>query len=655
MVRLLISLPLLLIGAGLALISRTHRAAAAWAIVSQLAACVVVFFGLFEISSAPELGRLVSEWPQPLGRITFEADALSRFFLVWSLPFTLLGTIYAVGYLAPYEAKGRSAGPHFALLNMTALSFVIVYTSQSVLVFLLGWEVAAIAAWLLVIWDYRNQKIRFAGFNYLVSTHVGLFVLVAAFMLLHARTGSLEFAQFGAFLARGEAGRDTIFLLLGAAFALKAAFFPFHTWLPRAHSAAPAHVSALMSGVIHKAGLFGLVRFLLLMGKPEEWMGWAMLAYGVASAFFGVLFTSTQRDVKRLLGYSSTENVGIVAMGLGVGALGWSWNQPALAVAGFTAGLFHLLNHAIFKCLLFFGAGAVFRATHTVDLERLGGLAKKLPVLTALFLIGTLAACALPPLNGFLSEFTLYAGLFSGAAPERLANIVLVASGAVLALVGGLSAFSMTRCFGITFLGSPRDATVHVSSETPPSMSAAMIAFAALAIGVAAFPELALWLVQPVVARLPFPEALAPQLEILAPVTWATRILLGLVLLACLRWVLTRRARQSATWGCGYTAPNPRMQYTGSSFSGLLAAIFESVMPAVRREVLPTEVFPRKASHAASHHPDPVERRLYEVLGQAEGLIVQFAEKVPAQPRFVFALGLLTLIVLGGLVLAGVS
>ncbi len=655
MVRLLLSLPLLLIGAGLALISRTHRTAAAWAIVSQLAACIAVFVGLFEIGSAPELGRLVSEWPQPLGRLTFEADALSRYFLVWSLPFTLVGTLYAIGYLAPYEAKGRRAGPHFALLNMVSLSFVIVYTSQSVLVFLLGWEVAAIAAWLLVIWDYRNQKIRFAGFNYLVSTHVGLFVLVAAFMLLHARTGSLEFEQFGAFLARGEAGRDTIFLLLGASFALKAAFFPFHTWLPRAHSAAPAHVSALMSGVIHKAGLFGLVRFLLLMGKPEEWMGWAMLAYGVASAFFGVLFTSTQRDVKRLLGYSSTENVGIVAMGLGVGALGWSWNLPALAISGFTAALFHLLNHAIFKCLLFFGAGAIFRATHTVDLERLGGLAKKLPSLTALFLIGTLAACALPPLNGFLSEFTLYAGLFSGAAPERLANIVLVSAGAVLALVGGLSAFSMTRCFGITFLGSPRDATVHVSGETPISMRSAMIVLAALALGVSVFPELALGLVRPVVARLPFPEAGASQLEFLAPVTWASRGLLVLVLAAGLRWFVTRKARQSATWGCGYTALNPRMQYTGSSFSGLLGAIFESVMPAVRREAISTEPFPRKAGHAASHHPDPVERRLYEVLGQAEALIVQFAEKVPAQPRFVFALGLLTLLVLGGLVLAGVG
>ncbi len=170
-----------------------------------------------------------------------------------------------------------------------------------------------------------------------------------------------------------------MFVLLAIAFALKSAYFPFHTWLPRAHAAAPAHVSALMSGVIHKAGLFGLLRFTLLMGKPEEWMGWAVLAMGAASALFGALSTASQRDLKRLLGYSSTENVGIAAIGFGVGYLGLAWDAPALVLAGFGGGLFHLLNHALFKCLLFYAAGAVFRVTHTVDLERLGGLCASMP------------------------------------------------------------------------------------------------------------------------------------------------------------------------------------------------------------------------------------------------------------------------------------
>src|SRR4029078_9312451 len=231
-------------------------------------------------------------WPPPINTIAFRVDGLGAFFLAWSLPLTWLGTLYALGYLRPYFAQGRHGGTHFALLNLIALSFVLIYSVQNALVFLLGWEIAAVAAWLLVIWDYKSQKIRFAGFNYLVSTHVGLFVLVAAFMLLHSKTGSMDFAAFATFLARPSPTRGTVFLLLGVAFALKSAFFPFHSWLPRAHAAAPAHVSALMSGVIHKAGLFAFLRFTLLMGKPEEWMGWGVLCFGLLSAFFGILYTT---------------------------------------------------------------------------------------------------------------------------------------------------------------------------------------------------------------------------------------------------------------------------------------------------------------------------------------------------------------------------
>ncbi|HEY5375555.1 MAG TPA: proton-conducting transporter membrane subunit, partial [Polyangiaceae bacterium] len=359
--------------------------------MTQAIASVLVLGGVAPLLRGGSQLELTWSWPLPLDQIAFRIDALGAFFLVWSLPMTLLGTVYAAGYLQPYFAKGRHGGPHFALLNMVSASFILIYSTQNALVFLLGWEIAAVAAWLLVIWDYRNQKVRFAGFNYLVSTHVGLFVLVAAFTLLHSKTDSRDFLVFGRFLSKPTPTRGTIFLLLGGSFALKSAFFPFHTWLPRAHSAAPAHVSALMSGVIHKAGLFAFLRFTLLMGRPEEWMGWSVLAFGALSAFSGVLYTTTQRDLKRLLGYSSTENVGIAAMGFGVGYLGWSWGMPILAVCGFAGGLLHILNHALFKCLLFYAAGAIYRATHTVDLERLGGLAKRMPRTATLFLVGGLA------------------------------------------------------------------------------------------------------------------------------------------------------------------------------------------------------------------------------------------------------------------------
>ena len=466
----LLGLPVLLLGAALCLALRSNRAAAAVAITTQALATVLVVAGSLSLLRGGPALELSWPWPRPIEQIAFRLDALGAFFLAWSLPMTLLGTVYAIGYLRPYFTRGRHGGPHFALLNMISVSFVLIYSTQNALVFLMGWEIAAVAAWLLVIWDYKNQKIRFAGFNYLVSTHVGLFVLVAAFMLLHSKTDSMDFAAFGRFLSTPNRARSTIFLLLGASFAIKSAFFPFHTWLPRAHSAAPAHVSALMSGVIHKAGLFAFLRFTLLMGRPEEWMGWTVLGFGAISAFFGVLYTSTQRDLKRLLGYSSTENVGIAAMGFGVGYLGWTWDRPALALCGFAGGLLHLFNHALFKCLLFYGAGAVYRATHTIDLERLGGLAKRMPKTATLFLLGALAISALPPLNGFISELIIYSGLLSGAAPTASSNVALVASAAALSFVGAVSALSMTRAFGVAFLGTPREPAVRAGEDPPSSM-----------------------------------------------------------------------------------------------------------------------------------------------------------------------------------------
>ena len=336
---LLTSVPVLVIGAAVCLALRSNRVSAFVSIASQLAASALVLVSVVPVLRGGAPIEVTWPWSAPIDSVTLRVDALGAFFLAWSLPMTLAGTVYAIGYLEPYFKKGRHGGPHFALLNMTAVAFVLIYSVQNALVFLLGWEIAAVGAWLLVIWDYKNQKIRFSGFNYLVSTHVGLFVLVAAFMLLHSRTESMDFRVFGEFLSRPSAARGTIFLLLGVSFALKSAFFPFHTWLPRAHSAAPAHVSALMSGVIHKAGLFAFLRFTLFLGRPDEWMGWTVLAFGALSAFFGVLYSTTQRDLKRLLGYSSTENVGIAAMGFGVGYLGITWGAPAVALAGFAGGL----------------------------------------------------------------------------------------------------------------------------------------------------------------------------------------------------------------------------------------------------------------------------------------------------------------------------
>ncbi|MCE9578666.1 MAG: proton-conducting membrane transporter [Deltaproteobacteria bacterium] len=654
MTGILLAIPVLLAGVVLAIALPHRHARVAAALISQGVAIVLVLLEVVPVLAGGADLHATWPWSFPIEDIRFHVDALGAFFLAWSLPMTLVGSIYAIGYLKPYVAAGRNAGPHFALLNLVSLSFVVVYSVQNALVFLLGWEIAAVSAWLLVIWDYRSQKIRFAGFNYLVSTHVGLFVLVSAFMLMHGKSDSMDFGAWVGFLHKPSGLRSMVFALLAVAFALKSAYFPFHTWLPRAHAAAPAHVSALMSGVIHKAGLFGLLRFTLLMGKPEEWMGWAVLAMGAASALFGALSTASQRDLKRLLGYSSTENVGIAAIGFGVGYLGLTWNAPALVLAGFGGGLFHLLNHALFKCLLFYAAGAVYRVTHTVDLERLGGLWRVMPATGAMFLLGGLAISALPPFNGFLSEFLIYGGLVGGGAPTIMGDVALAAMAAVLAFVGATSALAITRAFGVAFLGVARDPKIHATEPVPRTLLATMVVHAAAIVVVGLVPLVGLALVQAPVALFTGPDA-PPLARSLDAVLDLVRVLAALLaVLGVLGWWIGRRARRHVTWGCGFAAPSPRMQYTASSFAAQFNRIFEAVMPVKRRETLPRAVFPTQPGQLSTSHVDAVERRMFEVLGQNEQMAVAVSKRVPEQPRIAFAIGLVVLVgivvaVVGGL------
>ncbi|HSV44423.1 MAG TPA: proton-conducting transporter membrane subunit, partial [Ramlibacter sp.] len=479
---------LLLAGAAGCLLPMRNSWRAAAGLGSQAAAMALVLGVALPVvfGGVPLEGALA--WAHPVGTLKVRLDALGAFFLAWSLPMTLLGSVYAVGYLRRHFGGERHVGVHYALLNLTALSFVLVYSGDHALVFLLGWEIAALAAWLLVIWDYPNQKVRFAGFNYLVSTHIGLIFLVAAFMILYTHSGSWELESFGRWL-RDNPGteRNLVFLLLLASFGLKSAFFPFHSWLPRAHAAAPAHVSALMSGVIHKAGLYALVRFILLIGRPDEWMGWFLIGFSLLSAVIGALYTVGQRDLKRLLGYSSTENVGIAGLGLGVGCLGLAWGNPVLTAVGFAGGLLHVLNHAFFKCQLFYAAGSVYQATHTVDMEKLGGLARLMPWTALAFVLGGVAISALPPLNGFTSEFLIYSGLFTAQVLPAWAKVALAGTAAGLAFVGAVSALSITRAFGVVFLGAPRDASIEPPQEVSRWMLAPTMLHAAgvVALGVA--------------------------------------------------------------------------------------------------------------------------------------------------------------------------
>lgn len=652
----------LLLGAAACLLPVRSAMHAGIGVLSQVLATALVWTAVAPVLSggATVVGELA--WAYPVGTLRVRLDSLGAFFLAWSLPMTLLGSIYAVGYLRPYFGSKRHLGVHYALLNLTSLSFVLVYTADHALVFLLGWESAALAAWLLVIWDYTNQKVRFAGFNYLVSTHIGLIFLVAAFMILYTHSGSWDLSGFGHWL-RNNAGseRNVVFMLLVTSFGLKSAFFPFHSWLPRAHAAAPAHVSALMSGVIHKAGLYALVRFVFLIGKPDEWMGWFLIGFSALSAVVGALYTVGQRDLKRLLGYSSTENVGIAGIGFGVGCLGLSWGNASLVAIGFAGGLLHVLNHAFFKCQLFYAAGAVYQATHTVDMEKLGGLSRLMPWTSLSFILGGVAIAALPPLNGFTSEFVIYSGLFTDAPIGVWAKVALSATGALLAFVGAVSALSITRAFGVVFLGAPRDSSVTPPTEVSRWMLVPMGVHAVGVIVLGVMPVLGFKLVQgPTVIALG--SLLKPTVNVLQPIadmlTWIGMVSAVLVLsIEALIWLRSRATSQAAashvTWGCGYGAPSPRMQYTGSSFSTDFSARFRGVMVMLRRQKAPTGYFPTEG-YLVTDCVDAVERRLFSVIGHGDASAADLSRRLREDdPRVAFAAALIGIVAIAGvLVLA---
>ena len=367
---------------------------------------------------------------------------------------------------------------------MLTASMALVIAARDGLLFLLAWEIMALSPFFLVIFDDRKATARHAAWTYLAATHLGTAFLLVMFVVLGGLAGTSDFDGYGAVLRGHSTLSSAIFVLALIGFGAKAGIVPAHVWLPEAHPAAPSHASALMSGSMIKVGIYGIVRMLMVLGTPEAWWGWALIAIGATSGVLGVLFALAQHDLKRLLAYHSVENIGIILLGIGVGVLGLG--APAsrpLPCIGFAAGLLHVVNHAIFKGLLFLGAGAVQHAAHTLDLEELGGLLKRMKWTGTAFLIGSAAIVGLPPLNGFVSEFLLFTSGFVAVA-HRLA--VIATAGliviVVMGLISGLAAACFAKAFGIVFLGSPRSPEAAEAHEAAPPMTAAMAFLAALCV-----------------------------------------------------------------------------------------------------------------------------------------------------------------------------
>ncbi len=617
---LLLSLVLLWLGGGLAaglrsrpgLGQRVGQAGAIGGSVVGLAAAIGVL-----VTGRPE--TLTAGWAMPGGGLHLEIDALSAFFLLPVFGLSALTGLYGRAYLA-----GRDGGPAAAAtwfhLNMLTAAMALVVVARDGLLFLLAWEVMALAPFFLVIFDDRRESVRLAAWIYLAATHLGTAFLLVLFVLLGSRAGTSDFSGYAGVLHGHPGLSSAIFVLALIGFGSKAGIVPAHVWLPEAHPVAPSHASALMSGAMIKVGIYGLVRILTMMNTPPAWWGWVLIAAGASSGVLGVLFALAQHDLKRLLAYHSVENIGIILIGIGVGVLGLAEGMTTLAVIGFAAGLLHVLNHSIFKGLLFLGAGAVQHAAHTLELEELGGLFKRMKWTGTYFLIGAAAIVGLPPLNGFVSEFLLFYAGFVGVTGPSAA----VAAGGLIALVAmglisGLAAACFAKAFGVVFLGSARSHEAEAAHEAPRPMLAAMAVLALLcvAIGAAApFVVRSLAGVVTAASGLAASDVAASLAPAAGALTDAVAIFAGLAVAAGLMWAARARRlaiaglRRGPVWGCGFQHPTARMQYTASSFAQPLTTQFRMFIGSRETLVAPEGYFPAAASYA-SDSGDPVLRLLF--------------------------------------------
>jgi formate hydrogenlyase subunit 3/multisubunit Na+/H+ antiporter MnhD subunit len=406
-----------------------------------------------------------------------------------------------------------------------------------------------------------------------------------------------------------------LFLLFFAGFAIKAGFIPFHTWLPEAHPAAPSHVSGVMSGVMIKMGIYGIIRILTNVQADFLLIGWILLAISTISGLSGVMMAIMQHDLKKLLAYHSIENIGIIGIGIGLGTIGLGLHNPVLAFLGFSGGLLHVLNHSLFKSLLFYCAGSVYQTYHTRNIEQLGGVIHKMPATAGLFLTGALAICGLPPLNGFISEVLIYLGLFMGlSAGSVYQSITFLFSIISLVLIGGLAIFCFTKAFGVVFLGSSRTEIKHPVAEVEAGMLLPQYLIAGLIVSIGLLPMVFLNPLSNLlsvnfhIAVLPSLKSITMVLTKISLISIVLSILVSLILFVRRLILNGRKVVSGPTWGCGYTAGTARQQYTGTSYANNFAELAQPVLQS-KMEYIPIneeEIFP--STRTFSMHPVDIFR-----------------------------------------------
>ena len=564
--------------------SRSWLAFTLAGVTAGLAAALSVLLGAtdWEWRSAFSLGGEL---------VHLRLDGVSALFLALLCAVGGTGAMYAREYWSE-EHYPASAPRGRVWWSALLLSMGLVLVSSNGLHFLLGWELFTVCAFFLVRLDGQRPEVRAAGWLYLVASHAGTVCLFAFFTMLASGTGSWELGPM-----REQAGLSPLFWIALAGFGVKAGVFPLHVWLPSAHANAPSHVSAIMSGVAIKMGIYGIVRFSGWLPVPSE-AGWLVIGLGATSALLGIAFAFAQNDFKRLLAYCSVENIGIIMIGVGAALLAVThgdapWGRLALAGA-----LLHVWNHGAFKALLFFGAGSVLHTTGTREMSKLGGLWRSMPWTAGLFVLGSLAVSGLPPLNGFVSEWLIYLGLFDAVTSKGPAAWAVLPAVIMLAMAGALAMASFAKAGAMIFLGAPRTQVAAHAHECGMGMRGPMLALA----GVCAAIGLAPILFWPLVARAA--RSWRPAwvgVEAPAPLVTLSVVHGGLAILvlAAAAW-LWRTAhanglRRGLTWDCGYATPAARMQYTSASFGGIVAGWFRWILQPERKMRRPRGYFPEEA------------------------------------------------------------
>lgn len=535
----------------------------------------------------------------PFGDTGFIMDSLSALFVfIFSLIY-LPVSIYSYGYLSHYN-NGKRERLHYISLSLLISSMMLVVTVTNSIMFLVLWEIMSLSSFFLVSFENEKKEVYDAAINYLIAMHVGVVFIISAFAFLSYRSGGNTFDDFRTVLNSGKSLADLLFFISFIGFGTKAGFFPFHSWLPKAHPAAPSHVSALMSGLMIKTGIYGILRFLTLIDNPSKTIGFTLLAISSYTALFGILYAMNERDMKKQLAYSSIENIGIIGIAISVGILGFAFGNTYMALLGFTGAVLHIINHSLFKTLLFLAAGSVYINTHSRNMETMGGLFKKIPYTASLFIFGSVAISGLPPLNGFISEFFIYYSMISGIKTSSVLYVTMIAGFSLLALIGAIAIIAFTKAAGIIFLGNPRsEDTDHYREQK--SIVIPMLFIALLMFSAGLFPHKLIGFTSGISALL---VKSSPGAEFDRIISLASDLSMALIVFCAiftgllgLRMMMYRKEKVEyfKTWDCGYQGGSPRIQYTASSFSADTVNVTKPFLVIKKILLRPKGIFPGKS------------------------------------------------------------